>query len=374
MAQIYLHIPYCKQACHYCDFHFSTSQKTKDNMLKAMLKEIALRHDTFGHHTINTIYFGGGTPSILSIAEIDAFLNLIHQKYKVEAAEITLEANPDDLSLEKIKAFKDLGINRLSIGVQSFHEHDLRLMNRAHNAKEALQCLENVKKYFNNISIDLIYGMPESTPDLWHQNLETALQFDLPHWSCYALTVEPKTALAHQVKNNLITLLDEELVQEQFNHLLWVASQHNLIHYEMSNFGKENFFSKNNTGYWLGKPYLGIGPSAHSFYNHQRSWNIANNTKYINSLENNSLPSENETLTLRDQYNEYVMTGLRTMWGVSYEKVEKQFGIQFLNYLKKQSEKYIIDHFLFEDQEHLLASNKGKFLIDGIASDLFWLI
>ena len=374
MAQIYLHIPYCKQACHYCDFHFSTSSKTTEAMIEAMLHELKLRRPDFGQHSINTLYFGGGTPSVLSIKEIERFLNFIYQNYMLDNPEITLEGNPDDLSLEKIKALKSIGINRLSIGVQSFHEKDLKLMNRAHNANEALKCIENACNYFDNISIDLIYGMPESTLDLWHQNLETALSFNLPHWSCYALTVEPKTALAHYINQNIISLLDEDTVKAQFNHLLQVAMQNNMIHYEMSNFGKTGYFSKNNTGYWLGNPYIGIGPSAHSFFDYQRSWNVSNNTKYIKSLKDNTIPAETETLTLRDRYNEYVMTGLRTMWGVSYQKVVSEFGEPYLKFLKKQSKRYLEEHFLFEDNNCLLASNKGKFLLDGIASDLFWLL
>lgn len=343
-------------------------------MIEAMLKELVLRKHEFEKEVVETIYFGGGTPSVLSVFEIEKFLNTVYQNYNTKNLEITIEANPDDLTLEKIKLLKSIGVNRLSIGIQSFHEHDLKLMNRAHSANEAIKCLESAQNYFDNISIDLIYGMPESNLDMWHQNLETALQFNLPHWSCYALTVEPKTALAHYVNKNIIKLLDEDDVQQQFNHLVNVSSQNDLIHYEMSNFGKTGYFSKNNTGYWLGKPYIGVGPSAHSYINNQRSWNISNNTKYINSLQNNSIPSETETLTLRDRYNEYIMTGLRTMWGVSYQKVATNFGDTYLNYLKKQSQKYIEDHFLFEDNNCLLATNKGKFLIDGIASDLFWLV
>jgi oxygen-independent coproporphyrinogen-3 oxidase len=375
-AGLYIHIPFCKQACHYCDFHFSTSMKKKAEMVLALAKELQLRKKEFQKESVATIYFGGGTPSVLTPAEIRFLIDVIYENYTVEAApEITLEANPDDLSEDRITAFAALGINRLSIGIQSFFEEDLNLMNRAHNSEEAQKCLEIATRYFDNISLDLIYGIPGMTNERWRQNIETALSFGIPHISSYALTVEPKTALNKLIQTGKIASPNDEVAQEHFMILVETLQENGFVHYELSNFGKENYFSQNNSAYWLGKKYLGIGPSAHSYDGDSRSWNVSNNAMYLKAIQNNELPLPNEIekLTLEDRYNEYVMTGLRTIWGVSILRIEEEFGIVFLNYLKKQSQKFIDDGLLSIDDGILKPTLKGKFLTDGIASDLFYL-
>ncbi|MFN3753115.1 radical SAM family heme chaperone HemW [Flavobacterium sp.] len=374
MSGIYIHIPFCKQACHYCDFHFSTSLKKKDDMVLALAKEIALRKDEFKDEVIETIYFGGGTPSILQTADLRFLIEEVFRNYNVISnPEITVEANPDDLTEERIVELSNNRINRLSIGIQSFFEDDLKLMNRAHNVAEAQKCLEIATKYFDNITIDLIYGMPNMSNEKWLQNIETALSYNIPHISSYALTVEPKTALHKFIKQGVIPQLDDDLAQEHFNLLVDKLEENGFIHYELSNFGKENYFSKNNSSYWLGKKYIGIGPSAHSYDGEKRGWNVSNNSVYLKSLAENILPTETETLTKTDRYNEYIMTGLRTIWGVSLDRIENEFGAKYLDYLNQQSAKYIEDHLLFIDDNVLRTTKSGKFLSDGIASDLFLL-
>lgn len=378
MSGIYIHIPFCKQACHYCDFHFSTSMKKKDEMVLALSKEIQMRKnellDSAGDDQIETIYFGGGTPSRLEIANLKLLLDSIYQNYNItQNPEITLEANPDDLSEDYLIELSKIGINRLSIGIQSFYEDDLQMMNRAHNSAEAKKCLEIATKYFDNISIDLIYGIPNMSNERWKQNIETALNFGIPHISSYALTVEPKTALNKLIQTGKIAPPKDEVASEHFSILVEILEANDFIHYELSNFGKENYFSKNNSAYWLGKKYLGIGPSAHSYDGVSRSWNISNNSIYIKSIQDNKLPNEAEILSITDRYNEYIMTGLRTIWGVSLVRIEKEFGNNYLDYLQKQSQKFIDDNLLFIENDILKPTPKGKFLTDGIASDLFYL-
>ena len=374
MAGIYIHIPFCKQACFYCDFHFSTSLKKKEDMIVALIKEIALRKEELGDTTIETIYFGGGTPSVLSAAEIKELIAAVYLNFEVvKNPEITLEANPDDLSEEKIIALSKSPINRLSIGVQSFFEKDLKLMNRAHNAAEAKKSLVLATRYFENISLDLIYGIPGCTNEEWLANIKIALSFGIPHISSYALVVEPHTALKTMIEKGKIKNVDDAKTQEQFQILIKELAIGGFIQYEVSSFGKEGFFSKNNSSYWLGVAYLGIGPSAHSFDGKQRSWNIKNNTKYIKSIQENVLPIERETLSITDQYNEFVMTGLRTIWGVSLEKIKDNFGKKYLDYLQNQSKKHIEETLLFVENGTLKTGEKGRFLVDGIAADLFML-
>ena len=383
-AGIYIHIPFCKQACHYCDFHFSTSMKKKEEMVLALAKELQLRKSEFENESVATIYFGGGTPSRLTIADLQLLIASIYAQYTiVEKPEITLEANPDDLSESYLSDLKTIGVNRLSIGIQSFFEDDLKLMNRAHNSVEAKKCLEIATRYFDNISLDLIYGIPDLSQngeqakqmsnERWQQNIETALSFGIPHISSYALTVEPKTALNKLIQTGKIASPNDEVAQEHFMILVETLEKNGFVHYELSNFGKENYFSQNNSAYWLGKKYIGIGPSAHSYDGISRSWNVANNALYLKALQNDELPNEVEKLTLEDRYNEYIMTGLRTIWGVSLVRIEQEFGIDFLNYLKKQSQKFIDDGLLSITDNILKPTLKGKFLTDGIASDLFYL-
>lgn len=343
-------------------------------MVLALAKEIALRKDAFKDEAVETIYFGGGTPSILNTADLRFLIDAVFRHYNViDNPEITVEANPDDLSEARIIELSQSKVNRLSIGIQSFFEDDLKLMNRAHNAAEAKQCLQIATKYFDNISVDLIYGMPNMSNEKWLQNIETALSYNIPHISSYALTVEPKTALHTFIQKELIPPLDDDLAQEHFLLLVETLENHGFVHYELSNFGKEGYFSKNNSSYWLGKKYIGIGPSAHSYDGEKRGWNVANNALYLKSLAENRVPLETETLTKTDRYNEYIMTGLRTIWGVSLDRIATEFGQNYLDYLQQQAAKYIEDHLLFIDDETLRTTQKGKFLSDGIASDLFLL-
>ena len=374
MSGIYIHIPFCKQACHYCDFHFSTSMKKKEEMVLAIAKEIQMRKSEFENQEVETIYFGGGTPSVLSSEEINFLIAAVYSNYSViENPEITLEANPDDLSSERIIELSKSKINRLSIGIQSFFEDDLQLMNRAHNSAEAKKCLEEATKYFDNISLDLIYGIPRMSNEKWKQNIETALSFGIPHISSYALTVEPKTALNKLIQTGKIAAPKDEVAQAHFAILVETLEANDFIHYELSNFGKENYFSKNNSAYWLGKKYIGIGPSAHSYDGISRSWNVSNNSLYIKSIQENKLPNETEILSIADRYNEYIMTGLRTIWGVSLDRIETEFGIIYLEYLNKQAQKFLGDDLVFIENNILKPTPKGKFLTDGIASDLFYL-
>ena len=373
MAGLYIHIPFCKQACHYCDFHFSTSLKKKSELVNALCKEMILRKDEI-LRPLQTIYFGGGTPSLLDAEDLQQIFKTIDSHFEVtEAPEITLEANPDDLTEAKLKMLAESRINRLSIGVQSFFEEDLKLMNRAHNAGEALACLQLAKQYFDNISIDLIYGMPDMSDARWQKNLDQAIALDIPHISSYALTVEPNTALQKFIEKGVVKPVDDAVAQKHFEILLAQMEKAGFENYEFSNFGKPGYFSQNNTAYWTGKPYLGIGPSAHSFDGNTRSWNINNNPKYIKAIEANVLPIERETLSTTDKYNEYVMTGLRTIWGVSLVKIEKDFGLKFKEYALQQAQKHIEEHLLFVGEDRIVVTKKGKFLSDGLASDLFLL-
>ena len=372
MAGIYIHIPFCKQACHYCDFHFSTSLKYKDLMIQSIKKELTLRQSELSNETIETIYFGGGTPSLLSDKELQGIIDHVTTQYSVSPnPEISLEANPDDLDRAYLQALSNTTINRLSIGIQSFIEQDLEFMNRAHSASEAKSCLESAKLFFDNITIDLIYGIPGLSDRLWRENLDQAFQFDIKHISSYALTVEPKTALASFIANGSSPNVDEEQSRNQFEILVDTTESQGFVHYEISNFGKKGYFSKHNTSYWKGVPYLGIGPSAHSFNGQKRSWNIANNVKYLKSLEANVLAMEVEQLSKKDQLNERIMTGLRTIWGISLDKIEEEFDPSFKTHIIQESRKFVNEGLLEINDNQLKTTQKGKFLADGIASELF---
>lgn len=383
---IYLHIPFCKQACHYCNYHFSTTLKKKGDLVQALCKELILRKDEL-QGIVETIYFGGGTPSLLSVEELEQIFDTIHANYTVsDNPEITLEANPDDLveamsaesessgraeSRPTFEDYKRLGINRLSIGTQSFFEADLQWMNRAHNASEALECILEAKKHFDNITIDLIYGIPEMSVERWKENLEKAFSLGVPHLSCYALTVEPKTALEKFIETGKTPPVGDDLSQQHHEVLIEMTEKAGYDNYEFSNFGKPGYYSRNNTAYWEGKPYLGIGPSAHSYDGVGRSWNVENNTLYIKSLAEGKLPSEGEILSEEDRYNEYVMTRLRTQSGVSLEIVERDFGRKYLNYMLSQAKVALESGNLELKNNYLVVTKKGKFLTDGLAGDLF---
>ena len=343
-------------------------------MVFALANEIKMRKSELENEITETIYFGGGTPSRLQISDLRFLIDSIYSNYNiVENPEITLEANPDDLSEEYIIELSKIGVNRLSIGIQSFFEDDLKMMNRAHNAEEAKKCLKTATQYFDNISVDLIYGIPGLSNEKWLENIETALSFGIAHISSYALTVEPKTALKKLIEKGDVVAPKDEIAAEHFAILVKKLEENGFIHYELSNFGKKNFFSKNNSAYWLGKKYLGIGPSAHSYDGEKRSWNVANNAVYLKSIAEEKRPSESEILTKTDKYNEYIMTGLRTIWGISLGRIETEFGNLYLDYLHQQSAKFIEDDLLFINEGILQTTKKGKFLSDGIAADLFML-
>ena len=372
MSGIYIHIPFCKQACHYCDFHFSTSMKKKEEIVLALAKELSLRKSESDGEIIETIYFGGGTPSVLSNQEIGFLLDTVYLHYQVSNnPEITLEANPDDLSPDRIVVLAQTKINRLSIGIQSFFDEDLKMMNRAHNATEARQSLHEAVANFDNISVDLIYGIPGMSDARWRQNIEEVLSLEIPHISAYALTVEPRTALKKMIETKQIAAPSDKVAQRHFRILTEILAANGFIHYELSNFGKQGFFSRNNSGYWTGEKYIGIGPSSHSFNGVTRSWNIANNAVFIRSILEDKLPSEVETLTLTDRYNEYIMTGLRTIWGVSLTRIKDAYGVSYYEYLLQNAQRFLADELLVIDDNVLMTTSKGKFLTDGIASDLF---
>lgn len=368
---IYIHIPFCKQACHYCDFHFSTSMKKKPEILAALCKELEMRKKEL-KGTIQTIYFGGGTPSLLTLDELETIFKSIYQNYQVSKnPEITLEANPDDLTFEKISALSQSKINRLSIGVQSFFDTHLNLMNRAHDTTQAHQSLMESKRYFDNISVDLIYGIPGMSEKQWLENINTVIALEIPHISSYALTVEPRTALKKLIEIGKIQPVDDAMAKRHYELLCQLMEQNGYRNYEFSNFCLPGYESQNNSAYWEGIPYLGIGPSAHSFDGNSRSWNVSNNTIYCKNIAQGILPSEKEILTVQDRYNEYIMTGLRTISGVSLNRVTERFGEDYAKYLLEQAQAHLDSGLLILNNQTLTISKKGKFLGDKLSSDLF---
>lgn len=370
MSGIYIHIPFCRQACHYCNFHFSTSLRKKDALAEAICKEIELvkEHEEFISEKIETVYFGGGTPSILESIDVEKILKAIQYNFDIAStAEITLEANPDDIGNEKLSAWKSMGINRLSVGIQSFFEEDLIWMNRAHNSEQAINSLQLVVKYFDNITIDLIYGVPGLTHERWKKNVEMAINLKIPHLSCYALTVEPKTPLDKLIFKNKKQNVIPEQQAEQFLLLMHWLKTAGYEHYEISNFAKQGYRSRHNSSYWQGKNYLGIGPAAHSYDGNSRRWNVANNQQYIDAIENNTIPFEKEILTSTQKINEYIMIALRTMDGIDLKKLDKIYKNKVLN----DAEKYIQQKLLVLNKNYLQLTDQGKLFADGIAAALF---
>lgn len=374
MAGIYIHIPFCLQACHYCDFHFSTSLKNKLELLRAIEKELIVRKNYLTKdELINSIYFGGGTPSILSREELSRIFDTIYSNYNIsESAEITLEANPEDLNYEKLRALKNTPVNRFSIGIQSFFEDDLKFMNRAHSVQKAVASVKGAQDAgFENISIDLIYGTPTLSDEKWKQNLQTAFDLKVKHISSYCLTVEEKTALHKFIQIGKVKNVDEEKSATHFEILLEAIQKNNFVQYEISNFCSNNFYSQHNSNYWLKKKYLGVGPSAHSYNEVSRQWNIKNNALYIKGIDENKLNFEIETLTPSQNYNEYIMTGLRTMWGISLAHIENVFGKDVLIHCKNEANKYSNSGYIDEKNNCIFLTSKGKLLADKIAADLF---
>jgi oxygen-independent coproporphyrinogen-3 oxidase len=373
MAGIYIHIPFCKKACNYCNFHFSTSLKQQQQLVNALVSELIIRKDYVLNETIESIYIGGGTPSILSIQQLEQLLDTIYLNYNViPKPEITLEANPDDLSLTKIQQLKKSPINRLSIGVQSFFDEELQWMNRAHTASEAITAIKGAQNMgLTNITIDLIYGSPTLTHKKWEANLQTAVELNLTHISSYCLTVEPKTALANLIQKNQLVSLNEEQASSQFYQLVDTLEKEGFEQYEISNFAKNGNYAIHNTNYWKNKIYLGIGPSAHSFNKHSRSWNIAHNIKYIKGIESNKIDIETEILTIENRMNEYIMTSLRTIWGLNMDFFEQEFTAKNAQLLEQKISQKIGIGLMTKKNNYYILNKQARIMADGIASDLF---
>lgn len=373
MAGIYIHIPFCKQACYYCDFHFSTSLKYKNELLQALLDEIRLQKDYLDGETIETIYLGGGTPSLLTAEEINRITGAISGVHTVAGgAEITLEANPDDLGREKLNTLKQTDISRLSIGIQSFFDEDLKWMNRAHRAEEAESAIKRAQDTgFENITCDLIYGYPLLTDEKWKQNIDNLINFEIPHVSAYSMTVEPRTALASFIKNKKQPPMDEQQSAAQFMLLMERMQQNGFEHYEISNFCKPGHYSRHNSNYWKGVKYLGIGPSAHSYNGETRQWNVASNMKYLSALEKGEIPAEIEVLTEANRLNEYVMTSLRTAWGLSLKKID-EIAAGSAAELMRAAGSFIEREWIIQKDDTLLLTPAGKLYADHIASELFF--
>lgn len=373
MAGIYLHIPFCKQACHYCDFHFSTSLTYKDDLIQALLKEIRLQKDFLRGETIETIYFGGGTPSLLEGEEINLLINTIGDIHSVSSdAEVTLEANPDDLSPQKLKELRKTPVNRFSIGIQSFFDDDLTWMNRVHRSREAEACVKRVQDAgFENITIDLIYGYPLLTDQKWKHNLDKVFELQVPHVSAYSMTVEPRTALAGFIKKKKQSPMSDEQSAAQFMQLMDAMQQHSFEHYEISNFSLPNHHSRHNTNYWKGVKYLGIGPSAHSYDGEKRQWNIANNAKYLQALDKKEIPAEIEILTEFNRLNEYIMTSLRTQWGLNLDDLNKTAAGASDQMLKEANE-FFDKGWIRQEDQIIYLTQTGKLYADHIASGLFF--
>lgn len=374
MAGIYIHIPFCRQACNYCNFHFATSLKLKDELIAALVNEIKITPVFDGNETIETIYFGGGTPSLLSNDELKKILEALHKKFEIATtAEISVEANPDDINPGKLSEWFDTGINRLSVGIQSFDEAELVWMNRVHTAAESLRCIDEIKNAgFGNFSIDLIYGSPLLTNDNWKRNVDIVFKKTVPHISCYALTVEPKTPLSKLITQHKRANTDPGRQSEQFLLLMqWMRSA-GYEQYEISNYALPGMRSKHNSSYWSGEKYYGFGPSAHSFDGTWRRWNVANNNLYIQSLQKGLIPFQEERLTVTQRLNEYIMTSLRTNEGLNIEKVVAGFGAGYSEKIMLSGKKYADSNKLTVQNAHLILTDEGKLFADGIAADLFF--
>ena len=382
---LYLHIPFCKQACHYCDFHFSTNLSAKTDLVNAICQEIALQKNYLSSCSLETIYFGGGTPSLLTESELGQIFETIHRIFDVQQeAEITLEANPDDLTVHKINDLKTF-VNRLSIGIQSFHEPHLLLMNRAHNAIEAENCVRIAQDAgLENLTIDLMYGLPFTPPqpspknrggsfskDIWQQNLDKATALDISHISAYCLTIEEKTAFGKWLKKGKLTPIDEETAAQQFETLVAHLTTHQYEQYEISSFARAGQYARHNSSYWKRRAYLGVGPSAHSFSGTSRQYNVANNSQYINVLGQNKIPCVVEELTISDQINDYLLTSLRTVWGCDLRVVRAIGGNSWESIQQPTIEIFIKENWLQLNDEVLYLTPKGKLFVERISSDLF---
>ncbi len=377
MAGIYIHIPYCRQACHYCNFHFSVSHRNREAFVDALMQEMSMQADFFKHigetGEINTVYLGGGTPSVLENDELEMLFEHLGNVFSIAGAEeITLEANPDDLDHEKLLFLRDTPVNRLSIGVQSFQENDLRYMNRLHTPAQAVESIELARQLgFERLTVDLIYGTPTMNDRQWEENLGRVVEMDIPHISAYALTVEEKTVLHYLIKKGRFEDVTEEQSARQFELMCGKLSSAGYAHYEVSNFGRPGHYGLHNLSYWTGRPYLGLGPSAHSYTGRRRSWNPANTSLYIQSIREGELPASGETLSNEQACNEYVMTSLRTMWGCNLNRIRDQYGESLARQVEKNAARHLQQGMLQRSDNYLFVTQRGKFFADGIAAELF---
>jgi len=371
MAGLYIHIPFCKQACHYCDFHFSTNQDQRTQLCQAIVKEINLQQSYLANEPIHTLYFGGGTPSLLSAEELAIIFESVHHHFVVDnGAEVTVEANPDDLTPGKLKELKTFGVNRLSIGIQSFNNHTLNFFNRAHSSEQAIESIHQARAAgFDNISIDLIYSVPGQAADIWEKDIQQAIALQPEHISSYSLTIEDKTAFGKWQKTGRIKPLDENKAIADFEVLMDTLSSTGYEHYEISNFSKPGFHSQHNSSYWQQKKYLGLGPSAHSYNGDTRQFNVANNNRYINSIIKGEVPFEIERLSKENKINEYIFTTLRTKWGCDLSYLEKNFG--YLMVENPILQKLLVQELIGLNSTIMTLTKKGKLLADQIAVELF---
>ncbi|MDH6305248.1 putative oxygen-independent coproporphyrinogen III oxidase [Parabacteroides sp. PF5-5] len=372
MAGLYIHVPFCAKRCLYCDFFSNTEMKYKEAWLSSVQKEMELQKDYLNGEPLETIYLGGGTPSQLSAKDLESIFETIYRLFTIEDnPEITLEANPDDMSPEYVQSLRSLPVNRISMGVQSFQERDLQFLERRHNREQAIRAVSLCKENgFENISIDLIYGLPEQTMAEWEENLAEALRLDVPHISAYHLIYEEGTKLYKLKEAGKVREVDEELSISLFSRLIEEFATAGYLHYEISNFARPNMFSRHNTSYWTGKSYLGIGPSAHSYNQESRQWNVSSLIHYIKGIEAGQPDIEIEKLNICNKYNDYIITSLRTMWGVSLGYLLTKFGKTFQMYFLKQAASYIDDGLLLRKSDKVLLSPSGIFISDGIMSDL----
>lgn len=373
MSGIYIHIPYCKQKCHYCNFFSLATTKYRNELVPALEKEIEIQKEYLEGEPVGTIYFGGGTPSMLSELEVGRILQSLHRNFTIEnGAEITLEANPDDLSTQKLSGFRNIAINRLSIGVQSFNDEDLVFLNRVHSGKQALNSIKRAQDNgFQNLSIDLIYGIPTLDTESWESNLMTTLETGVPHISAYALTVEDKTPLSVMIRKGKMPAVDEGQQADHFRILVELLEAHGFSHYEISNFCRPGMVARHNTSYWQGVPYLGLGPSAHSYNRVSRQWNVSNLEQYIQKISTGVVPFEQEVLTQSQRFNEYVMTSLRTMWGCDLSRIEKEFGRTWKEQAIRDVTSFIHEGLVNLSEDKLFLTADGKFRADGIAAEMF---
>jgi oxygen-independent coproporphyrinogen-3 oxidase len=370
---LYLHIPFCKQACHYCDFHFSTSLGKKNDMVKAICHEVVLQKDYLHNRELSTIYFGGGTPSLLSNSDLEFIFSQITEHYTIQkGAEITLECNPDDITIPRLQAWRSLGINRLSIGIQSFNESHLKFLNRAHSAVESTKCISDaINCGFDDLSLDLIYAIPSESNDIWKRDLEIVHDFNVTHISSYCLTIEEKTVFGKKVKKKLMKPIDDNFASDQFNILLDEMTKNKYEQYEISNFAKDGKYAKHNTSYWQGDEYLGVGPSAHSFNKLSRQWNVSNNALYLRSIQKEVVLFESEILKDTDRANELIMTGLRTKWGLNLNILREIIALEKTSF-STQIKQFENSGLLISKKDQILLTNKGKLMADFIASELFF--